>query len=450
MPIFARRRLRSMLNELSKHMNAAKTNDLSARLEHCRTGTALAAEAELSMLWSISRVAHLTIEPTLPGSNRHPDASTNNLFGSGSAVVEVRALSDDNFSGKEAMDRTANSITNYANHLCRGAGGHLTFEFLERSYWDNKGFHRKRCVDLDFKLTTRVKQQLKEWIVDKNWPTPDRIRITERKTDVVVSSHKTEPNLHFRVSYQMPPVAYHLEDNPIYKALKKKGRQVKAGAGILRAVFLVDAGCELLRRLRPMGATVGLEVTGEAIIWHALRKLHIDVVCVFSPYREQQVVFSAKPRIFWKATYFDRREGIPESEYSRLDQLAAQLPPPRYEGYQARHIHRLGGFSPEKHGWYLATTVTTKGDGTMTIKISSRLLQEKLAGRIDTATFQRHAFGNDRNYFEAELARGRTIQGARFESGGIDEDDDYLVFDMDFDWGANSLKPFKKAPSETK
>ena len=78
-----------MLDELSKHMNTAKANDLLARLEHRNTRAALAAEAELSMLWSISRAAHLTIEPNLPGSNQRPDASTNNLFGSGSAVVEL-------------------------------------------------------------------------------------------------------------------------------------------------------------------------------------------------------------------------------------------------------------------------------------------------------------------------------------------------------------------------
>ena len=428
-------------------MNVAKTNDLSTRLEHRDTGVALAAEAELSVLWSISQVAHLTIEPNLPGSNRRPDALSKNLLGSGSVVVEVRALSDDNFSGKEAMIRTANIITNYANQLRKEAGAHLTFEFLERSYWD-KGFHRERCVDATFNLTASIGQQLKAWIEDKNWPTPDRIHITEGKTDFVVSWDKTA-SLHVRVSCRMPPVAYHLEDNLLYKALEKKARQIKgAGSGILRAVFLVDAGCDLLRRLQPMGG--GLEVGGDKIIGHALRKLHIDVVCVFSPYREQQMVFAPKPRLFWKIACFDRREGMQQNEYHRLNELAALLPPPRFEGYQARHIHRLGGFSPEKHGWYLPTTVTTKWDGTMTIKISSRLLQEKLAGRIDTATFQRHAFGNDQNYFEAELARGRTIQGARFESGGIDEDDDYLVFDMDFDWGANSLKPFKKVPSETR
>ena len=111
MPIFARRRLRSMLDELSRHVAAAKANDLVSQLENRNTSQALAAEAEVSMLWAISRVAHLTTEPDLPGSNRHPDELTNNLLGSGSAIVEVRAMSDYSFSGKEAMDRTANIIT---------------------------------------------------------------------------------------------------------------------------------------------------------------------------------------------------------------------------------------------------------------------------------------------------------------------------------------------------
>ena len=80
----------------------------------------------------------------------------------------------------------------------------------------------------------------------------------------------------------MPPVAYDLRDNPIYKALKKKSRQVSgAGKDILRVVFLVDAGCELLRRLRPIGAASGMEVTGEEVIWNAMQKLGLDIVCVF-------------------------------------------------------------------------------------------------------------------------------------------------------------------------
>ena len=167
MPIFARRRLRSMLDELSSHVAAAKANDLVSQLENCNTRQALAAEAELSMLLAISRVAHLTIEPDLPGSNRHPDALTDNLLGSGSAIVEVRAMSDYSFSGKEAMDRTANIITDYANCLRKGAGRHLKFEFLERSYW-NKGFHRERCVDSGFKLSASIKQQLKAWYCQVN------------------------------------------------------------------------------------------------------------------------------------------------------------------------------------------------------------------------------------------------------------------------------------------
>jgi len=32
-----------------------------------------------------------------------------------------------------------------------------------------------------------------------------------------------------------------------------------------------------------------------------------------------------------------------------------------------------------------------------------------------------------------ELARGKSIRQVQFESGGIDRDDDYVVFDLDVD-----------------
>lgn len=389
------------------------------------------------MLWAISRVAHLVVEPEFDKTTRRPDALSGNLFLSKPAVVEVRALFDDSFSGKEMMDRTANIISGFADHVRKGAGNHLYFEFMERSYWVRQ-FHRERCVDSKFELTPPIKTQISNWIKAKDWPNPETIRIAEGKTDVVIRwCETTSP--HFRVFCAMPPVAYHLEDNPIYKALKRKVPQIKeVGDDRLRCIFLVDAGCRLLRRLRPFGG-VG-EIGGDDIIRHALRKLSIDVVCVFSPHRQRQIGHVHQSELSWKVTSFDGREDMPGEEYSVLERLAIQLPAPRFEGYQARDIHRQGGFNPEKRGWYLGTRITTERAGKMTIKISSRLVHEYLAGRMDSDTFQQRAFGNTKNCFELELARGNTIQDIRLERAGIDEDDDYLVLDLDSDWGASPLK----------
>lgn len=439
MPIFARRRLQSMLDELANYMDAGKCTDLLHRLEHKNTNSALAAEAELSMLWAISREAHLVVEPKLPASSRRPDAFSNDLFASASSVIEIRALSDDNFSGLEAMNRTANIIAGFADWLRKRAGSHLYFTFNERSYTVNNRFHRERCVSPDFELTSSVKETLRQWITSPNWPNPGRIRITEGKTDVTISWQESISPL-FRVFCTMPSVAYDLEANSVYKALKDKARQIKSvDSKTLRCIFLVDAGCDLLRRLRPISTV--WEIGGEEIIWHALNKLSIDIVCVFSPHREHSLVFTTDSRLSWKVTYFDKREGLPDEEYLRLKNVSARLPQPRYEGYQARNLHNQDSFNPQSRGQFLKTMVITQPqEGKMTIKISSRLIQEYLAGRLDKDQFKRWAFSNGNNLFETELDLGRTIKSVKFESSGLDEDDDHLIFDLDFDWGANSLK----------
>lgn len=76
----------------------------------------------------------------------------------------------------------------------------------------------------------------------------------------------------------------------------------------------------------------------------------------------------------------------------------------------------------------------------MTISLSSRLLQDYLAGRIDKDTYEHHAFGDMKNPFEAELSGGLTIQAVKFESGGLDDDDDHIVFDLALDPGAGRIQ----------
>ncbi len=447
MPIFARRQLNLMLNELSETIGLSKCSELLKLLESVNTIEALAAEAELSILWAVSKVADITVEPTLPNSSRRPDAFSKSLFASSNVVIEIRALSDDNFSGKEAMDRTANIIVGFANQIRKGTGDHLFFEFSERSYWDRR-YHRNRCVDPKFELTQGTEKVLRDWVSNSNWPDPDRVRIVDGKTDVIVVWHKATSR-HFRVFCKMPPVAYHLEDNPVYKALKKKARQVSgASKGTLRCIFLVDMGCELLRKLRPwVGAN---EIGGEAIIKHAVQKLGIDIVCVFSPYRTREIGYALSSRISWKVTAFDKREYFPKETYARIEELAQKLPEPRFEGYQARDLHKRGAFQPQGRGWYLPTNILmSQGGMRMSIKLSSRLVLEYLSGRIDAASFQRHAFNSDANHFEAAFARGLTIQNIKFESGGQSEDDDFLIFDMELDWGAIEFA-LKKAKSNKK
>ena len=65
MPVFARRRLQSMLDGLAPLLSLVKAKDILKRLEHKNAKDALAAEVELGLLWSINQVAHLEIEPVL-------------------------------------------------------------------------------------------------------------------------------------------------------------------------------------------------------------------------------------------------------------------------------------------------------------------------------------------------------------------------------------------------
>ena len=438
MPIFARRRLRAMVDDISQLTTQAKVNDLLSRLESRNTRDAMAAEAELSMVWAISQVADVTVEP-VAGNGRQPDAFSRDLFGSGGAIVEVRALSDDSFSGRKPMVRTANILASTADRIAKRAGSHLAFEFLDRSYWDRR-YHRERCVDPAFEVSTGVEKLLRDWIIRRQCSDgPHKLHVTDGKTDLIITWSDV-PARERPVFCRMPPVAYDLEDNPVYKALKKKSKQIgDAGSEHLRVVFLFDAGCELLRYIGRAASYV-LERHGEDIVRHALRKLSgIDIVCVCSPFRDWRVVLGPPREVVWNVTCFDRRVAVPESEYKRLELLATKLPRARFEGYQARQIHRRGGFFPNAHGRYKGTEMTMQG-GAIRVRISSRLLQEYLAGRLDAERFRSAAFANDDNLFKTWLEKGQTIQGATFESGGVDEDDDYVVLDFGADWGARSLR----------
>jgi hypothetical protein len=59
MPVFTRRRLQAMLNDLAERVDTTKVRDLVGRLEAKDAEQVLPAEMELALLWVLSRLALL-------------------------------------------------------------------------------------------------------------------------------------------------------------------------------------------------------------------------------------------------------------------------------------------------------------------------------------------------------------------------------------------------------
>lgn len=439
MPVYARRRLQSMLDDLAALLSQDKARDLWKRLEHKNAKDALAAEVELSLLWSIKQVADLEVEPVLESSTSRPDAFTKTLFPRAPALVEITAVSDDTFSGQDWMNRTAEIIGHFCNRHRRQSSAHLYFRFLEEQRREKGQMRRVRRITKDFKLTPSIEQQLQAWVAAPDWPSPYAIRLTDEQIDVMIE-WRQYVHQHGRVFSSMPAVADNVEDNPVFRALRTKEKQLSGAApGVLKCIFLGDAGCRMLRYLSPMGS---IEVSGKKVIEYFLRRSKVDFVCVFSPLRPSGAFMSAGSRSpKWQVTLFEKKPSTDQTaEYERLNQIAKGLPEPQLEAYQARSWHQQGFFDPQGQGNYVGTVTMSKRSLGLSIKISSRMVLELLAGRITQEQFQRIAFGEHKNLFDHQLRLGNTIQASRVEKGGLDEDDDWLVFELEPDVAAMPLR----------
>jgi len=423
-----------MLDELRPVLHATKANDILGRLSDPRPEQALGAEMELGLLWAIKQVADVEIEPVLPHSSRRPEALSNGLFDRLS-YIEISTLSDGKLSGEEDMHRAAHKIVAYANSVKKRGGANLYFTFNETSSWANNVYTRKHCVTPGFELDQRLKNQILAWLEDSSHSERIPLRLQNEHIDVLieVKSHPQRQGFNFFSS--LPPLAHDIEDNPLFSRLKDKEDQLSgAPEESLKVIFVADGGSRLLRRLRDTDHLRRYK-SGAQIIQHFLNKSSVHVVCVFSPLR-QQFFYDRSRSLSWQVSLFCQNNITVHEE--KMERLAQILPAPRFEGYQARSLHKQKLFEASARGWYLGTEITF-GRSRETMKISARLLHEYLAGKMSREQFERVAFGED-NYFRRWLDGGYALRNAKFESAGIDEDDDYVIFEFVPDPAASPLK----------
>lgn len=441
MPVFSRRRLQAMLDDLSDLLNRGKAADLIARLRSKRTGQTLAAEIELGLTWAIRQVSEVEIEPDLDGTSARLDTLAMDLFPSSPAVVEITAISDDSFSGRDDMEKVASKLAQCANGVRRGVGRHLHFAFAEATESRDGKPQRVRRVPHGFDLEGDIRSQFEAWLLADDGSRPRSIRLSDEELDVVVTWSSDQVHPESRVFCSMPAVAYDLEDNVLFKALQGKARQLSDVPGrYLKCVFVGDAGCYLLRR-KSIGVGDAREVSADDIVNHFVSTQRVDIVCVFSPFTDWTARSPSSPR--WDVSIRDRRDlEVDDNEYDNLRRLCGVLPTPHYESYRARSLHRQGVFDPQGQGHYLGTEMTCNaGSDILRIRMSTRLLQEYLAGRLTYDQFDQWAFGGGIvNQFEHQLSRGNVIVDTRFEAAGLDDDDDYIVFELATDPAASSLE----------
>jgi len=413
-----------MLDEVRPLLEEKKASDLIGRLsDRKRPEQVIPVEMELALLWGIKQVARLKVEPEIPNSTRVPEAYSEDFFGA-PAYIEVRTISDGKLSGEAGMQRAAQKIVGFANSCRKGSGNKLYFSFGERSYWEGNQYFREHHVAPDFELTEAMRADIRAWVHAPEFAETS-IRLQEAGTNVTITCQEYSQRPGFNFFSSLPPLAYDIEDNPLFAALEEKRDQLSlVPPEMLKVIFVADGGSRLLRRLNDRDH-LRQHKCGAEIVSHFLRKRDIDLVCIFSPLTTQPSSHNRRS-LEWQVSYFEGgRKRIPSIE--NLSKLADALPVPRFEGSQARSIQKQQGFAPNARGWYLGTEIGS-GNGRITMKMSARLLQEYLAGRITIERFHDNCTG--KNLFEHWLKLGYVISDARFESAGIDADDDYVILEL--------------------
>lgn len=292
MPVFTRRRLQSMLNDLGVYLESSKVQDLLFRLENKRPEQALPAEMEIGLLWGLAQLGEIEPGPEWFGTGRLPDAYSEWLFCGQPAIVEIAAMLDIGLSGENDMSRVSHRLCEAANRIKRKSGQHLFFYFGEENGYKQGKYFRRRKVEQDFTVTDELFNALAAWIRGPSHLDRERLHLNNGRTDVIVEWRERKPG-RFNFFCPMPSEAHSIKENPLYSLLVEKSAQMKnPNYGGIRSLLLADAGSTLLRRLQHADAG-NRTVSGQSIISNFLSSSKIDMVCVFSPHRPPGPIFGS-------------------------------------------------------------------------------------------------------------------------------------------------------------
>tara|TARA_R100001198_G_scaffold83881_1_gene57469 strand:+ start:7585 stop:8967 length:1383 start_codon:yes stop_codon:yes gene_type:complete len=443
MPIFTRRRIQQMLDDL---VGIAAPSQFIGRLNDKRFENALPAEAELALVWAASRLGGFESEPKwYSPEGRLPEGISTALIPGHETVFDVKAVSDRVIPGVAGMRTLSAKLVEAANRARKGAGKNLCFFFYERRDYQDPKLHRSIYASPNHVLGESALRALAHFVTSspKEGANVDivdgemAVQVTWKPGTRSIFNHRTSTVNEI----------FDADDNYIAAALREKAKQLRSPNFTgLKGVLLADIGSATLKSITGIDR-LGRSASGERIIQRHLDKPDggLDFVCVFSPQRETSSWI--KDQRYWKVTAFFRNGLV--LPLDGLSALAEQLPKPRFDGWQLEHLHEQRLFGENSRGWYLGSRLTSNmADQRMTFTFSSRALLEFLAGRLDGDRLRDNITGLT-TAFEHQLARGRTIQSARIVPCGVDEDDDLIELTFAPDPAASPFEDRSQPKSRT-
>lgn len=446
MLLFSRRELQRRLDELQPTIPFEKRKLLADRLD--RPGRdRIAATWEVAWLSTISRLVHLEHERPL-ANGASPDFSFNLTHKEAilSVVGDITAASDKGLDERNPAQAFWEATTNLAKR-CGINPNHLQMQIEGRLVGNNGDEHMVLLLPPRSGITTFVKAHL----------TPFFRRIKTKNADNQVFRHTTD-EVAFTLSYDqgqpMPSLGhvifdlpYSLTKNPLVTALEKKVRQLRyADVEALRVVVLCDGDCASLQDRWMIKGPSGT-FSAEDIAENFLKTTQtIDVVVLATVINKRRQWRDFGPfKIGVRMVTSTREDQPPRVTFAALTALrelltevVAHLPSPTLDSANAALRVEQRGYGLGHHGGY-AMGMSKKGTS---VKISSRLLLELLAGQISHQEFlEIHGWTKDdwSGPFCQALKEGRLIKSARL----IDDegaDDDWVEFEFQRD---SAISPFE-------
>jgi hypothetical protein len=412
MSIFSRRNIQRALDSLVEVLTQAQLNEFANRLSLRDPEARIAAEWEVILISALAEVCGVEYEPEFPGQRK---ADLRLTAGGFTAIADITTLSD-----RGAHD--LNPVEQLTSELCRivGSKGLDPNKFGVQIDGNYRQLYKGGPTKPKLKLPTAdlfrraiFNQQFYSWIraIKSSGLSTTELSVNNEHAELRITYNPKQ--MFFNSGHLLYTVSTSVENNPLFNRIDKKADQLRdTGFEGSMGVIVCDGGCDLLTR--GAGHTA---VSRQEVIRHCFSKFRrldfIEVITIkanhlgFSGPSHLQVVSELFTRNQIRNELLDRLSGF-VTRIVRAENLPSNA---------GSNFYRFKGKSFIM-GW---SSESNK------MRLSSRALQELLAGRIDSKQFlelhNNFSGISPTNLFERKLQEGRLISQINLISVDARDDD---------------------------